>query len=190
MKKSTVGITIVLMIVIVGVVGVYAVLTGKARSEAKKVLTPVQQVLNRNLEKDYPATVKEVVKYYTEIEKCFYNEECTEEEIRRLGLQARKLFDADLLANNDEETYLIRLQADIQTFRGAKRRISTIAVASSTSVKYFDQDGYEFARIYCGYAVKENGGKSMMAGRVYLLRRDENRQWRIYGWEDAEQVTD
>ena len=77
MKKSTVAITIVLIVVIVGVVGVYAIMTGRAKTEAAKtVMTPVQEALSRDLEKDYPATVKEVVQYYTELEKCFYNEDC------------------------------------------------------------------------------------------------------------------
>lgn len=189
MKKSTIAITIILIVVIVGVVGVYAIMTGRAKTEAEKtVMTPVQEALSRDLEKNYPATVKEVVKYYTELEKCFYNEDCTEEEIEQLGMQARGLFDEELLANNDVGTYLIRLKKDIQSFRDAKRRISTIAVASSTSVKFFEQDGYKFARIYCGYAVRDSSGKSLMAGRVYLLRRNSDRQWKIYGWEDADAV--
>lgn len=189
MKKSTVAITIVLIVVIVGVVGVYAIMTGRAKTEAAKtVMTPVQEALSRDLEKDYPATVKEVVKYYTELEKCFYNEDCTEEEIEQLGMQARALFDEELLANNDVGTYLMRLKKDIQSFRDAKRRISTVAVASSTSVKFFEQDNYEFAKIYCGYAVRDNTGKSLIAGRVYLLRRNSDRQWKIYGWEDADAV--
>ena len=53
MKKSTVGVTIVLILVIVGLVGFYAFLTGRAKTEAQEsVMTPVQQVLSRDLAKD------------------------------------------------------------------------------------------------------------------------------------------
>ena len=71
MKKSTMGVTIALLILIVGIVATYAILTGKAKTETEEsLMTAVQTALNRDLAKDYPATVKEVVKYYTELEKC------------------------------------------------------------------------------------------------------------------------
>ena len=37
------------------------------------------------------------------------------------------------------------------------------------------------------YTVLE-GGKSNLVDTVYLLRRDENRRWKIYGWDLAENV--
>lgn len=189
MKKSTVRVTIVMILLVVGLVGFYAFLTGHAKTQAQEaVMTPVQEVLSRDLSKNYPATVKEVVKYYTEIEKCFYNEECTEEELEQLGMKARELYDHDLLAINEVGTYLLQLKADVKNFKDAKRRISNISVAASTNVDFFSQDGFDFARIYCGYTVKESTGQSVAEGRVYLLRRDEERHWKIYGWESADKV--
>lgn len=189
MKKSTMRVTIVLILLIVGLVGFYAFLTGRARTQAQEaVMTPVQEALSRDLTKNYPATVKEVVKYYTEIEKCFYNEDCTEEELEQLGMKARELYDDDLLAINDVDIYLLQLKADVKKFKDAKRRIGNISVAASTNVDFFSKDGFDFARIYCGYTVKESTGQSVSEGRVYLLRRDEERHWKIYGWESADKV--
>lgn len=189
MKKSTVRVTVILILVIVGLVGIYAVLMNKARTEAAQAnMTPVQSALSRDLDKNYPATVKEVVKYYAEIERCFYNEECTDGEIEDLGIQARKLYDQELLANNEMGGYIVKLKADIKDFKDSKRRITSISVASSTNVDYFSEDGYDFARIYCGYSVRESNGKVASEGRVYLLRRDEDRHWKIYGWDSSENV--
>ncbi|MGN1196566.1 MAG: DUF6715 family protein [Acetatifactor sp.] len=188
MKKSTVGVTIILIVLLVALVGVYAFLTSKARTEAaEEIMTPVQTALSRDLSKDYPPTVKEVIKYYTDLEKCFYNEECTDEEIVELGMKARGLYDKDLLAINDKDVYLLQLKKGITEFKEAKRRIAATAVAASTNVDFFTEDGYEFARIHCGYTISENG-KSKMEARVYLLRRDEQRHWKIYGWDSANNV--
>ena len=188
MKKSTTIITIVLMFLIVGVVACYAFLANRAKKEASEaVMTPVQSALSRDLKKDYPGTVREVIKYYTEIERCFYNEDCTEEEIEQLGMKARELYDDELLANNEVGLYLTQLKSDIKEFKKTNQRIYSIAVASSTNVDFFSEDGYDFARIYCGYVVKDNG-QSIAEGRVYLLRRNENRQWKIYGWENSNNV--
>lgn len=189
MKKSTVRVTIILIVVIVGLVALYAFLLGRMNQEAAAAkMTPTQLVLSRNLTKDYPATVKEVVKYYTEIEKCFYNEECTEEEIESLGMQARMLYDQELLDNNEVAGYITRLKEDVKVFRDTKRRLISVSVASSTNVDYFSEDGYDFARLYCSYTVKENNGRSVSEGRVYLLRRDGDRHWKIYGWDSDENV--
>ncbi len=188
MKKSTTRIAIVIMLVVVGVVGYYAYLSGRnvdAKDDA--TMTAVQLVLNRDLENDYPATVKEVVKYYVEIQKCFYNGECTDEEVEQLGMQARELYDEELLSINEIGSYLIRLQADITEFREKKRTMTSAAVASSANVDFFTEDGFEFARIHCGYNIME-GGVSNSVKMVYLLRRDEDRKWKIYGWDLAENV--
>ena len=52
----------------------------KSKPQGYVTLTAVQEVLSRNLETNYPQTPKEVIKYYSEITQCFYNEEYTEEE--------------------------------------------------------------------------------------------------------------
>lgn len=189
MKKSTTRISLILIIFVVGIVGYYAYLSGKNRTSTvdEATMTPVQLVLNRDLQNDYPATVKEVVKYYTEIQKCFYSDACTDAEIEQLGMQARELYDAELQAANETGTYLIQLQADILDFKQNKRTMTSASVASSANVDFFSQDGYEFARIHCGYNIMENGVNNSVK-MVYLLRRDEDRKWKIYGWDLAENV--
>ena len=55
---------------------------GKGPGGAEDVeITAVQNVLLRNLERDYPPTPKEVVRYFAEITKCFYNEKYTEKQM-------------------------------------------------------------------------------------------------------------
>ncbi len=188
MKKSTVRVTICLIILVTALLGYYAYLSGKSRAAAKEaVVSATQLVLNKNLEMDYPATPKEVIKYYTEIEKCFYNEDCTDEEIESLGMKARELYDDELLANNEVATYMESLKLEIQQFKKDQKRLTSANVASSANVDRFSEDGYEFARIYCSYTILDGSGSTNL-GQVYLLRRDENRRWKIYGWESADKV--
>ena len=185
MRNKTTRVTIIMILVAVAVVGYYSYLSGRARAQKNETeMSTVQTVLSRSMTQDYPPTPKEVIKYYNEILKCFYNEECTEEEIEALGNKARELYDRDLLANNEEEVYLLNLKADIQEYKDNKRRLTSAAVASSANVFFFNQDGYDFARIMCGYTIME-GRTSIPSGQVYLLRRDEDKHWKIYGWESA-----
>ena len=163
-------------------------LSGKSRDAAKDAaMTATQIVLSRDLQNNYPPTVKEVVKYYADIQKCFYTEGCTEEEVEQLGMKARELYDADLLAINDVTSNLLQLKAEVDTFQKDGRQITAASVASSANVDTFTEDGYEFARIHCTYTVLD-GGQSSLVDTVYLLRRDENRRWKIYGWDLAANV--
>lgn len=188
MKKSTTIVIIVLLVVVVGVVGVYAYLSNKAIADNQEaVISAVEKVLNRDLSTDYPATPKEVIKYYVEIEKCFYADSTTDEELEALGLKARELYDEDLLEINEQEDYLIKLKTDVQAFKDRKRTIGNVAVAPSVNVFTFQEDGYDFARLNCAYNIVDSGTVKKVTV-VYLLRKDENRLWKIYGWENAENV--
>ena len=188
MKKTTTKVTLLLIVFIVAIVGIYAYLSGQRRIEAEDaVMTEAQIALSRDLANDYPATVKEVVKYYTQLQNCYYGSECTEEEIEQLGTKAWELFDVELQANNPLDTYLLNLKAEIISFNQAGRTMTSSAVAASTNVDFFVDDGFDFARIHCGYSIMENN-VSKAVKVVYLLRRDADRKWRIYGWDYAENV--
>ena len=187
MRNKTTRVTVIMILVVVSIVGYYTYLSNRSRELKKEAaLSTVQNVLSRSLTQDYPPTPKEVIKYYNELLKCFYNEECTEEEIEALGQKARGLYDEELLANNEETMYLMNLKADIQDYKDKKRRITSASVASSANVFFFSEDGYDFARITSGYTITENGN-SIPSGQVYLLRRNEEKQWKIYGWEPVEE---
>ena len=124
MKKSTVRVTIIFAVLIVAVVGYYAYLSGKSRDAAADAkMTQTQLVLSRDMQNDYPPTVKEVIKYYMDIQKCLYNEECTDEEVDQLGLRARELYDAELLENNEEAMNLLQLKSEVASFRSEEKKI-------------------------------------------------------------------
>lgn len=191
MKKtntSVTKITVLFIFLLVLVVGYYAYLSGTHRTEQQEaVMSEVDTALSRDLDNDYPATPKEVIKYYNDLMKCFYNEECTAEELQDLGRKSLQLFDEELQENNDEDTYLIRLQGEVQNYKDNKRKITSVSLAPSTNVDYYSVDGYSFARISCCYTMTENGKKTSTV-MVYLLRRDDSRRWKIYGWETADQL--
>lgn len=183
MKKSTTRTTVVIILLIVALVGYYAFLSNKSREEkTEKSMTAVENTLSRNLEDNYPATPKEVVKYYNEIQKCIYNEEYTEEQFNQLVQKTRELFDEELLENNSLASQTINLKTEIQDFKDRNRKITSSSVSSSNNVVYDKVDGYDFAKLSCVYNVME-GGKSNPTKQIFLLRKDGDRHWKIYGWK-------
>ena len=183
MKKSTSRFSVIIIIAIVAVVGYYAYLSNKSRAiKEETAMSFVESTLSRNLYSNYPPTPKEVLRYYNELQKCIYNEEPTAEQMEALVLKLRELLDQELLDQNSLAMHTIRLEEEVREFKEKKRKITGMAVASSANVIYDTVDGYEFAKLNCSYNVMEDG-TSNPTTQVFLLRKDGNRKWKIYGWK-------
>jgi len=186
--KRTTRVTIVVILLIVGVIAYYCYLVNRPQEGAtEKTLTETDEVLLRNLSRDYPPTVKEVIKYHNDITKCLYNEDCEEEEFEELVKKDRELYDNALLQNNTWDTQYINLVAEVTSFKESGRKLTGAKVAASVDVEYFEEEGHSFARIPCSYTVME-GTDSTTTMHIYLLRKDATGHWRIYGWDLADNV--
>ncbi|MBQ8591161.1 MAG: hypothetical protein IJ485_00180 [Lachnospiraceae bacterium] len=186
--KGTKGM-ILLGIMVLLVVGFYFYIANIASPKEGEVekLTAVQEVLLRDLDRNYPPSPKEVIKYYGTITQCFYGEEYTEEELYDLAMKAQELYDAELVANKTEEQYMIDLKNDIKEFAANDWVVSSFTTSSSTDVEYFNQDNYEWARMYCIFSIR-TGTAYQNVNYAFLLRKDENSHWKIYGWTEADNV--
>ena len=181
---------IVILLFIVGIVVYYYYLSNRQQQKEPpiKEMTVAQELISRNLETNYPPTPKEVVRFYSDITKCFYNEEYSDGELEQLADKARQLYDGELAANNEWGQYMIELKSDIEAYKEKSIRVSNYVIPASTDVFYFEEDGFEFARLYCTYTLS-NGSIKQQVEEVFLLRKDENKHWKIYGWDLAENVS-
>lgn len=188
MKGSKiVKILIIGVLVVAVVLGFYYYLNHKEKEvqEESAQITAVQNVLLKDLERSYPPTPKEVVKYYSEITKCFYNEEYSEEELLDLAQKIQELYDAELIANKTQEEYLTDLKSEIAQMKEKKCIISSYEISASTDVEFFTQNGYSCARLYCTYYLKQDA-KTTSTMECFVLRQDEEKHWKILGWDLAE----
>ncbi len=145
-------------------------------------ISAVQNVLLRNLEKNYPPSPKEVVKYYSELTKCLYNEDCSDEEIEQLAKKALQIYDDELASNQEWNRYITDLKSEIATKRSQEYAIMSYSVSPSTDVTFFTKDSYECASLYCTYNIR-NGAVAGSVEELFILRKDEAGHWRIFGWD-------
>lgn len=186
MFKGTKGMVILVFLVLL-VLGYYFYLSNRSMPEkteeiSVETMTVSQKVLSRNLETNYPPSPREVVKYFSEITECYYNEEHTDEELRDLGLKMREIYDDDLVANQTEEMYLSLLKSDVEEYKQNNRTISSFSPSSSVDVETFTKDGYECAKLYCVYDINQDG-LLYQTTLCFILRKDENAHYKIYGWK-------
>ena len=174
------------------VLGYYYYLSNKrsGRESVQQVkATAVQEVLMRDLESNYPPTPREVVKYYAEITRCFYGEDYTDEEFKDMAMKIQKLYDDELVANKTEQQYLDDLLLEINGLKDQQVVISSYSPASSTDVEEFVQDGYSWAQMRCTFNLRQ-GTQFQKTEEIFLLRKDADGHWKIFGWTLAEEPGD
>ena len=66
-------------------------------SKDEKPNTEAQSILSKDVDRNYPATVREVVRLFARISKCYHNETISDEEFQGLVEMQRKLFDEEFL---------------------------------------------------------------------------------------------
>ena len=179
---------IVLSIVCIGIiVGYYYYLTYRDKKDIENSteLTKVGEVLAKDLEKDYPPTPREVIKFYDKILKCYYNEEYEQEELEEMADQARLLMDEELLKKNPKDQYMLMLEADIKDYKDNERKLVDTTVCDSKEVEYKKVDGRECAYVVSRYFVRE-GNTYSNSSQKYVLRKDEDGNWKILGFKMVE----
>lgn len=187
MKRSSVIGIIVFGVILVAVVAGFAYSLNRRTkaAEADTMPTAVQKVLMRDLEKNYPPTPKEVVKYYAEITQCFYNEDYTDDELAQLAEKIQGVYDDELIANKSQEDYLADLRSEIVGMKKDNYTISGYVLSASVDVDEFVENGYSCARLYCTFNVKRGTSGTVSSVEEFVLRKDEDGHWKIYGWDLA-----
>ncbi|MBQ6574948.1 MAG: hypothetical protein IJL90_02440 [Lachnospiraceae bacterium] len=184
-RRNPARILIVFVVLAIGIVGLFFYLSNRAKivDEGKQNrMTPVQEILSRNLENNYPPTPKEVLKLYSEITRCFYGEAYTDDELVKLALFSRQLFDDELVANQTDDQYLSALRMDIESWKKDNKVISSYSVSSSTDVQEYSYGGREWAQLYCIYSIRM-GTNVAPVTEHFILRKDDIGHWKILGWE-------
>lgn len=189
-KKSTVKTIIVMaVILIVIVISYYFVRTSTKpliKTDSNNA-SELEILLAKDMKNSYPSSPREVVKLYSRITKCLYNQELKDKDIDNLSEVLRALLDEELLNNNPKDVYLIDLKTDITTYRKANREIINYSVQSEEKINYWDKNKENFASVVTSISLKE-GDDYNKTYHKYILRKDNDGQWKILGWELTKEI--
>lgn len=137
----------------------------------------------RNINDNYPESVRDVVKLYARITKEYYEAGITEEDIEKLGNQARLLFDDELKATQTDEEFMKALKEDISIYRSNDARISSFTIQSANDTRYTTFNNREYASLQLVYYIRE-GSKLRTSCTKFTLRKDiSTGRWKILYWE-------
>lgn len=188
MKKRMRWLVFVTLLMAIGVTVYYFYVNksdGDGNAGNTDIVGEVDKVLNKDLEERYPYTVREVVQFFVRIQKCYYNEEYTEEELVKLAYKATELFDTELVAGNPFDEYYGDLKEEIELYDKTGKYIYKVMLEENSEVIYSTVDEQAYASINCIYYLKDEKGTSKVE-ETYILRKDENDRWKILGWKEYE----
>ena len=93
------------MVVLIG--GYFFYISNMDKKTEETTVTAVKEVILKNLDNSYPPTPKEVVKYYSDITKCLYNEEYSNEEFEQMADKLLAIYDDELAAEYAKKKHII-----------------------------------------------------------------------------------
>lgn len=175
---------VIIAVVLVALVGgFYFYVSNIGKDNDDVVVSAVQNVLLRNLDNDYPATPKELVKYYGDITKCLYNENYSEEQLAQMADKMIALYDDELAENNPRDQYIVDLKAAVKDFSDKNYTIISYTTSSSTDVEEYTHEGRKCASLYCTYSIK-TGADYVSSKQVFVLCKESGTgHWKILGFD-------
>ena len=185
--KKVLKIVIISVLCIGLIVGYYYYLSHRDKKDVENSteVGAVEEILLKDLEKDYPPTPREVVKFYNRILSCYYNEEFDENQFEALADQARLLMDEELLENNPRDAYLSQLRTDVNDYKEKGQKLGETTVDDSSDIIFKKVRGKECAFITASYFIRE-GNSYARTYQEYVLRKDDSGNWKILGYQLTE----
>lgn len=182
--KSFRGIILVVLVIALGLSAYTYILNNNTSTPAEtdSAVSEVGKLASRDLETDYPNTPRKVIEYYSQIMKCLYEEELSEETLKKLVQQTRLLYDEELLAQNPEEDAWKNTKDYIEEYKKESRKITEYIIQDSKDIQYYTKDENSYAIITVLYFTRDKSG-TFKTYEDYLLRKNENGEWKILGWE-------
>ena len=185
MKKYYKTIIVIVVLAVLGI-GYYYYLSNRDNSvdatEKEFAQQEIDTLTTRDLSANYPESPKEVVKFYARITRAYYKTKLSDEQIKQLGTQARKLFDKELYDTQTDEEFFEALKKDIEEYRKAERYIADFKIEDSENVNYSTFEGKKYAFLKMLYSIRE-GSEFISSYTKFTLRQDEAGRWRILFWE-------
>ena len=138
MKKYA-RVTIAILIMAALGVGCYYYLPNRQpRQDATQqslVNEQLAQLKTKNIEQNYPESVKEVVNLFMRISKMYYTSSVSDEDLSVLASQARLLFDDELKSKQTDAEYLESLKQEKEDYKKVNKYISDITHQGSSKIK-------------------------------------------------------
>lgn len=190
-KNGPLGTIIFMVLFAAVVIGIYFAITRGKNTDTKEIPAETSEadaLIKKDLDWEYPATPREVLKLYCRITKCLYNDDLTDEQIKKLVSQVRNLYSFDLLENNAEDEQIAFIKGDRVEYKKDKKTIFSFAIDSASNIEYIDTKAGKTALIKMYFTLKAGANMERSFEEFSLIQQDDGK-WKIAAWRQSENET-
>lgn len=180
--KKRIGTISVILVLACAIVALYWYIDRSGKEAEEPVNVVAKQILDRDLEKEYPPTPYAVAELYCGIVENIYSEKTTENQLEELVQMELSLYDEELAAQNPYSSYLATVKADLEEAKEKKIAFTGYILDNFSNVKKWKKDGREYASIQLQFLLRSADG-SGGSYRELMLRKDADGNYKILGWE-------
>lgn len=184
MKKRIVTASAILLLAF-GIVALYWYIDRSGKEEKESLNTVAEQMLARDLEKNYPPTPYAVAECYCGIVECIYAGDTTEEQLEALVKMQLQLFDEEFAQLNPYEEFLAATKAELEEAAENKIVFTGYILDRASNVEKWKKNSVEYASIGLQFATRSGEGGDF-SYRTLIMRRDADKRYKILGWQTAE----
>ncbi len=180
--KSAIIKSIVLVVLgAIIILGAYLLVTRSKKPKGSEDydLTVVDGITTTDLNKNYPPDGMKVVELYAKIMQVLYKETYTEDQEDDMIKVLKGIMDDELIAGNPN--FANGIKNDVKTKREEDYSIPLFVVTTKKPVTK-ELDGKKTQLIECKFLLR-HGTISENIIYQFILRKDDEGKWKIYGWE-------
>lgn len=171
-----VKLVLLLVIIAVGVVGLYYTVINKKSDEAMEEdfpKTTYEILAARDFDISYPATPYEVLKLYNKYLKYIYNSDSSDKEIETLVDCIRNMWSSEWLALNERNEHVANMKKEIEEFKNNKRVMSNYTVSDSATIRRFStKDNREGCVLMSSYLYTQRNKTSKAYMMFYFIKEE------------------
>ena len=184
-KKKRLGTISVVLVLACAVIALYMYIDRSGKKAEEPVNTVAEQILAKDLKKNYPPTPYSVAEFYCGIVECIYSADTTEDQLKSLVRKERELFDAEFAALNSYDSLLAATKKELKEAEEKGLVFTGYILDKASNVSKWKKDGQEYASIMFQLMSRSDAG-SGGSYRNLILRKDAEGNYKILGWETAD----
>lgn len=174
--------TLILLLVIVGLLFYTYLGNRKDKLPEETTASEAQQLLAYDFDNNYPKTPRETVKLHCDYLKNAYSDKFSEDDLFVVNQKIRNLLDDELLEINSADDQLKKMKDEIALYKENKQKFISYSLPENSQIQKNTQDGVEYAKLKVTMVIKA-GSSSTPVDQEYILRKNDEGQWKILGWQ-------
>ncbi len=187
MEKGSTSSAIIksIVLVVLGIIvvlGLYFLFTRNrsTSTEENYEITVVDEITTTNLDKNYPASARQVIELYAKSMQVLYRETYSDDQRDKMIAVIQGLMDDELLANNPNFAQSIR--SEVKERREGDYSISAYVVQTKEPEEV-SVSGRKMCSVDCLINLRHASNGTTANYYTFILRRDEEKgNWKILGW--------